>query len=124
MAEEIIDSEMTVGLEGELLAELTEEFKRVVPNYDSAVLLLKLRSAMRSIRLARRYFNNPQYYSTEEKIERDMRNYYENIHDLTIIRYNKIGAEGEKNHSENGINRTYYTERECLAGILPISKVD
>lgn len=124
MAEEIIDSEMTVGIEGELLAELTEEFERVVPNYDSVVLRLKLRSAMRSIRLARRYFNNPQYYSTEERIERDMRNYYENIHDLTIIRYNKIGAEGEENHSENGISRTYYTERECLAGILPISKVD
>lgn len=124
MAEEIIDSEMTVGLEGELLAELTEEFERVVPNYDSVVLRLKLRSATRSIRLARRYFNNPQYYSTEERIERDMRNYYENIHDLTIIRYNKIGAEGEENHSENGIGRTYYTERECLAGILPISKVD
>lgn len=124
MAEEIIDSEMTVGLEEELLAELTEEFERVVPNYDSVVLRLKLRSAMRSIRLARRYFNNPQYYSTEEIIEKDMRNYYENIHDLAIIRYGKIGAEGEDSHAENGITRTYHTEKDCFYGVYPESKVN
>lgn len=120
---ENIDSGMFVGLEGELLAELTMEFKKIDPNFDSDLLLLKLRSAMRSVKLARRYFNNPQYYDTEERIENDMRNYYENIHDLASIRYCKIGAAGEESHSESGVSRTYYSEKDCLAGVLPISKI-
>ena len=123
MGEENVDSTMPVGLEGELLAELTMEFKRIDPNFDSDLLLLKLRSAIRSVRLARRYFNNPEYYNTEERIENDMKNYYENIHDLSSIRYCKIGATGEESHSESGVSRTYYSEKDCLAGVLPISKV-
>ena len=123
MAEENIDSIITVGLEGELFVELTEEFKRIDPNFDSALLLLKLRSSIRSVRLARKYFNNPEYYDTEERIESDMRNYYENIHDLASIRYCKIGAAGEESHSESGVSRTYYSEKDCLAGVLPISKI-
>lgn len=123
MAEENIDSGMTVGLEGEIFAELTMEFERIDPNFDSDLLLLKLRSSMRSVRLARRYFNNPEYYSAEERIESDMRNYYENIHDLASIRYCKIGATGEESHSESGVSRTYYSEKDCLAGVLPISKI-
>lgn len=123
MAEESIDSGMTVGLEGELLAELTAEFSRIDPNFDSDLMLLKLRSSIRSVQLARRYFNNSEYYSTEERIENDMRNYYENIHDLASIRYCKIGATGEESHSESGVSRTYYSEKDCLAGVLPISKI-
>lgn len=124
MTEENVDSGMAVGLEGEILAELTMEFSITELNFNSDLVLLKLRSAMRSVRLARKYFNNPNYYDTEERIEKDMRNYYENIHDLAIIRYNKIGGEGEESHSENGITRTYHTEKECLTGILPISKIN
>ena len=123
MVEENIDSEMTVGLERELFAELTEEFKRIDPNFDSSLLFLKLRSSIRSVRLARKYFNNSQYYDTEERIENDMKNYYENIHDLASIRYCKIGAAGEESHSESGVSRTYYSEKDCLAGVLPISKI-
>ena len=122
MADEI-DSGMTVGLEEEIMAELTEEFKIVVPKYSPTLLLIKLRSAMRTVRLARRYFNNPEYFNTEERIEEDMREYYENIRSLAVIRYNKIGAEGEKSHSENSVSITFQTEEECLARVLPISGV-
>lgn len=39
---------------------------------------------------------------------------------------NKIGAEGETRHSENGVDRTYETAdvpRELLRRIIPIAKV-
>lgn len=122
MADEI-DSGMAVGLEEEIMAELTEEFKIVVPKYSPTLLLIKLRSAMRTVRSKRMYTNNPEYYTTEERIEKDLRNYYENIRSLAVIRYNKIGAEGEKSHAENSVSITFHTEEECLAGVLPISKI-
>lgn len=122
MADEI-DSGMTVGLEEEIMAELTEEFKEAVPNYNPTLLLLKLRSAMRTVRFKRKYTNNPEYFNTDERIEKDLRDYYENIRCLAVIRYNKIGAEGEKSHSENSVSITFTTEEECLAGVFAISKV-
>lgn len=122
---EEIDIGMTLGLEGELMAELSEELNRVEPDtFDSTLLLLKLRSAIRAVKFARRYFNNLQYYNTDERIEKDLYNYYENIHDLAAIRYAKIGAEGELSHSELGVARTYHSEKECLSGVLPISKIN
>ena len=41
----------------------------------------------------------------------------ENVDYLFTFRFNKIGAEGEKTHNENGINRTYESESECLRDI-------
>ncbi len=40
--------------------------------------------------------------------------------------YNKIGAEGEKSHSENGVNRTYenaHIPDSMLDSVVPLGKV-
>lgn len=45
---------------------------------------------------------------------------------IAVDLYNKIGAEGETAHSENGVSRTYGAENvstDLLAEIIPIAKV-
>lgn len=119
MADEI-DSGMTVGLEEEIMADLTAELSVADPKFSPALLLPKVRSAMRSIKGARKYQNNPEYW-TDERIEKDLHNYFENIRGLASDMYAKIGAEGEKSHSENSTSRTYQDEKRWFSGVIPIS---
>ena len=51
----------------------------------------------------------------EHLIASDLYNFYSIIHDVALYDYNKIGAEGESSHSENGISR-HYVERDKLLG--------
>ena len=37
--------------------------------------------------------------------------------ELAIVLFNQRGAEGQKSHNENGIQRTWRTEHEILKGI-------
>jgi len=52
---------------------------------------------------------------------------YKNLaYELCIIVMTKEGAEGEKTHSENGINRTYYGSdypEDMLNRIVPLAKL-
>lgn len=43
--------------------------------------------------------------------------------ELATILYFKRGAEGEKSHNENGVNRTYEGIDEILKGVTPHVKV-
>ena len=49
--------------------------------------------------------------------------YSENVDSLYVILYNKIGAEGENSHSDNGTNRSYYDEEIPLRDIVPVVKI-
>lgn len=119
MADEI-DNGMTVGLEEEIMADLTAELSVADPKFSAALLLPKVRSAIRSIKAARMYQNNPEYW-TDERIKKDLYNYFENIRGLASDRYSKIGAEGEKSHVENGTSRTYEDEKRWFSGVVKIS---
>lgn len=117
---EEIDTGMNVGLEEEVFADLSAELSISDENFNEALLLSKVRSAMRSIKGARKYQNNPEFYN-DERIEKDLHEYFENIRGLALDRYNKIGADGESSHSENGTSRTYEEEKRWFSGVIPIS---
>ena len=42
---------------------------------------------------------------------------------IAVVLYNKIGAEGESAHSENGVSRTYESLDELLKEITPLGAV-
>jgi hypothetical protein len=42
---------------------------------------------------------------------------------LAVVMYNKRGAEGEKSHNENGINRTYESVEELLKEVVPLTSL-
>ena len=45
---------------------------------------------------------------------------YENLAvKLAVVLYNKMGAEGENSHSENGVGRSYETIDELLYTVVP-----
>ena len=45
----------------------------------------------------------------------------EDLLELTIVLFNQRGAEGQKSHNENGVQRTWRTENEILEGITPMA---
>lgn len=119
MADEI-DSGMAVGLEEEIMADLTAELSLTDPNFSPALLLPKVRSAIRAMKGARMYQNNPEFW-TDERIEKDLYNYFDKIRGIASDRYDKIGAGGESSHTENGTSRTYEDEKRWFAGVVKIS---
>lgn len=100
----------------ELMNELLEELKielEITEEADIEILTVKLKNAIREIKLARGYSEN----MTEEFILKDLQRYIANIKDLTMYDYATIGHEGENAYSENGINRTYKNRKNCFNGI-------
>ena len=68
---------------------------------------------------SRRHFNPTPSILIEDK--------YKNLaYELCIASMVKEGAEGEKSHSENGINRTYYGSdypEDMLKRIVPLARL-
>lgn len=118
MADEI-DSGMTVGLEEEIMADLTAELSLTDPNFSAALLLPKVRNAMREVKRARNY---PASY-TSEQIEVDMYDYYSNIRNISLYDYNQIGAEWQKSIGENGTSRTFVDRQSLFSGICAFVRV-
>ena len=117
-----IDSGMTVGLEQEIFADLSAELSVSDENFNEILLLSKVRSAIRAMKGARMYQNNPEYW-TDERIEKDLYNYFDKIRGIASDRYDKIGAGGESSHSENGTSRAYEDEKRWFSGVIPISPI-
>lgn len=118
MADEI-DSGMTVGLEEEIMADLTAELSLTDPNFSAALLLPKVRNAMREVRRARNY---PTSY-TDTQIEADMYNYFSNIRNIALYDYNQIGGEFQTSSSENSTSRHWMERNKLFAGICAFVKV-
>lgn len=113
-----MSDEITVGLQDEILADLTIELDGE-PTFSSSKLQAKIKAAIREVRMARKY--PPDY--TEEMISSDLDGYYSNIRNIALYDYNKMGAEGEESHNENGVNRSYVDRQKLFVGIVPISRV-
>lgn len=119
MADENIDSGMTVGLEEEIMADLTAELSIADPKFNPALLLPKVRNAMREVKRARGY---PESY-TSEQIETDMYNYYSNIRNIALYDYNQIGNEFSSSSSENSVGVHWIDRNKLFAGIYAFVKV-
>ena len=116
-----MDGEMSIDLQGEIIAELTTELSSDA-TFNSDILKNKVVSAIRAFKTARGYSNNPEYYNTDSRIEKDLYdNYYDDIKELALYRYNKIGVEGQETHNEGGTNRTFVDEKKYFANVVKIS---
>ena len=106
----------------DLINELLEELKielEVVEESDIQILSIKLKNAIREIKLARGYDTS----FGEDFILNDIQKYVSNIKDLTMYDYVHIGMEGENNHDENGIGRTWRNRKSCFDGIVKFCNV-
>ena len=116
MTEENIDSGMSVGLEEEILADLTAELS-IDKTFNATLLLSKVKNALREVKRARHY---PSYY-TEDQIKSDMYNFFSNIRNIALYDYNQIGAEFQQTSSENSTSRSWTDRDKLFAGIIPLS---
>lgn len=107
-------SEMKAAIVTDLAAEISSD-----DSFDTTVLSSKVDSAVRAVQLARKY---PSNY-TDAMIEADTVTYYDIISKIALARYNRIGADDEVSHNENGISRTFVDEKKLFNGILPISRL-
>lgn len=113
-----MDEQMNVGLQEELLADLTVELEDE-PTFSSSKLEHKIINAIREVKRARKY---PVTY-TEEQIEKDIYNFYSNIRNIALYDFNQIGIEFQVSSSENGTTRAYLNRAELFDGIIPIAKL-
>ena len=60
--------------------------------------------------------NHRYPYGNNRPVEVEPR-YEQDLLELAIVLFNKRGAEGQKSHNENGVQRTWRTEYEILKGI-------
>lgn len=111
-----MDEAMSVGLQDELIADLTIELSSE-PTFNADILKQKVIGAIREVKRARKY---PSYY-TDEQIQTDLYEYYSNIRNIALYDYNQIGIEFQISSSENGISRTYTDRNKLFSGIIPLS---
>lgn len=114
-----MDEAMNVGLQEELIAELTIELQNE-PTFNADILKIKVLNAIREVKMKRNYIATSW---TDEKIEQDLYNYYSVIKNIALYDYNQIGADFESSHSENSINRTWINRDELFKGIHSFVKV-
>lgn len=102
----------------EVFDDLETELKNDV-DYDSNILEIKIKNAIREIRAKRDY---PSNYS-DTQIANDLYKLYPYIVNLARYDYNQIGAEGEEQHSEDDIKRQWVKRDEMFRGIHAFVKV-
>lgn len=113
-----MDKKINIDLEQEILQDLTTELEESDSNFNSTLLLSKIKNALREVKRVRKY---PTYY-TDKQIETDMYEYYSNIRNLALYDYNQIGIEFQNNSVENGISRGFVDRNSLFSGIIPLSK--
>jgi len=91
------------------------------PNFDTNLLLSKVELAIMDV-MARREYGNSHY--TDAKILDELSTrYFATITNLARYDYNQAGAEGQKNHSENSVSRTWYDRNKLFSDVHPFVKV-
>lgn len=113
-----MDDAMSVGLQEELIADLTTELSKE-PTFDAELLSAKVVSAIKEVVRARKY---PKYY-TYEQITADLYNFYSNARNIALYDYNQIGAEFQQSSSENGTSRSYTDRKSLFNGVIPLCRV-
>lgn len=105
------------------MGELVETLKKMsiaqgVPEYDEIIYKQEIKGAIKEINRCRRFT------PTKERLYDDK--YEDLIIPLAISSISKYGAEGETNHSENGVNRSYGSDGKypisILKSIIPLVK--
>lgn len=113
-----MDESMNVGLQEELIADLTAELESE-STFNAKVLQSKIVGAIREVKTKRKY----PYYYTSSQIEKDLYGFYSNIRNIALYDYNRVGAEFEKSHNENSVSRTFGDREKLFHGVLPMSRM-
>lgn len=114
-----MDATLLLGLQEELVADLTEELKND-PNFNAGILEKKVKTAIKEVMLRRNY-EATSY--TDERIVSDLENYYSVIKNVALYDYNQSGAEGQISHDENGISRTWTDRNNLFKGVVAFVRV-
>ena len=114
-----MDKAMSVGLEQEIIAELTTELQGE-PTFNADILAIKIRNAIRELKMKRNYAATS---FSETDIEKDLYNYYSTIVNVARYDYNQLGAEGELSHSENSVSRSWVDRDDLFKGVHAFVKV-
>lgn len=114
-----MDEAMNVGIEQEIIAELTIELQEQ-PTFSAEVLAIKVRNAIREVKLRRNYTVTSY---TDLDIEKDLYNYYSVIREVAMYDYAHIGANGEISHSENSVGRSWHDRDDLFRTVHPFVKV-
>ena len=109
---------MNVGLQDELIADLTVELQDE-PTFDLSKLKQKIINAIREVKKARKY---PANYR-DEMVSKDLYEYYSNIRNIALYDYNQIGIEFQTSSSENGVSRSYMEREKLFSGVVPLAKL-
>ena len=104
-------------LQEEIIEELEIDMKE--EDIDSDLLEVKVKSAIRDVKTARKY---PSTYS-DAMIEADMEKFFSQIKAIAMFDYNQIGAEGQKGYSADGENIQYLDRKSLFDGVYPLSTV-
>ena len=112
-----MDEMMNVGLQDELISDLTAELEGQ-PTFSSSLLKQKVVGAIREVKRARKY---PSYY-TDEQINKDLYEYYSNIRSIALYDFSQVGAPFEESHNENSVNRSWSDRNKLFSGVLPLSR--
>lgn len=114
-----MDEALKVGLQEELIAELTTELSKD-PAFDAELLKAKVIGAIREVKRRRNYSATS---FDEKRIDEDLHDYYSVIRDVALFDYNQIGAEGQKSHNENSVSRTWVDREDLFKSVCAFVKV-
>ena len=91
------------------------------PNFNIDLLRIKVGLAIRDVMGKREYGNS--HYTDEKILDELSTRYYSTITNLARYDYNQSGAEGQKNHSENSVSRTWYDRNKLLSDVHSFVKI-
>ena len=108
------------SLKTEITSLLTAELHNE-DGFDADLLESKVALAIKDV-MGRREYGNSHY--TDEKILEELSTrYFTTITNLARYDYNQSGAEGQKNHSENSVSRTWYDRNKMLSDVHAFVKI-
>ena len=99
-----------------LTAELRDD-----ANFNERLLNSKIEIAIRDVMGKREYGNS--HYTDKKILEELSTRYFSTITNLARYDYNQSGAEGQKNHSENSVSRTWYDRNKLLSDVHAFVKI-
>lgn len=108
------------GLKASISSLLTTELRKD-PNFDVDLLNSKIELAIRDVMAKREYGNS--HYTDAKILEELSTRYFSTITNLARYDYNQSGAEGQKNHSENSVSRTWYDRNRFLSDVHAFVKI-
>lgn len=114
-----MDKKMNVGIEQEIIAELTIELQGQ-PTFNLDALTAKVSNAIREVK-AKRNYSATSY--TDEQIEKDLYDYYSVIKNVALYDFAQLGAPFENSHSENSVSRSWVDRDDLFKSVHAFVKV-